>query len=153
MPPVEIASGGEYAPLVSPDGRHLVVGHVGDSRTYLLHRGQLKQLTRDHTVISRLIQLGEVAAEDGVVLPRRGELEQAIGGRDEVDPSVYATAVAPGDRVLVCTDGLTSRVRPEVIQDIVERASSAEVAARRLVNRANRDGADDNVTVVVIRAC
>jgi serine/threonine protein phosphatase PrpC len=135
------------------DGRHLVVGHVGDSRTYLLHRGRLSQLTRDHTVISRLIQLGEVAAEEGDVHPRRGELEQAIGGRDEVDPSVYSTPVVPGDWVLVCTDGLTSRVKPADIQDILERAPSAELAARRLVNRANRDGADDNVTVVVIRAC
>jgi serine/threonine protein phosphatase PrpC len=135
------------------DGRHLVVGHVGDSRTYLLHRGHLKQLTRDHTVISRLIQLGEVAAEDGDVHPRRGELEQAIGGRDEVVPSVYTTPIAAGDWVLVCTDGLTSRLRPADIQDILERAASAELAARRLINRANRDGADDNVTVIVIRCC
>jgi protein phosphatase len=135
------------------DGRHLVIGHVGDSRTYLLHRGRLNQLTRDHTVISRLIQLGEVAAEEGEVHPRRGELEQAIGGRDEVDPSVYSSPIAPGDWVLVCTDGLTSRLRPADIQDILERAPSAELAARRLVNRANRDGADDNVTVIVIRAC
>jgi protein phosphatase len=135
------------------DGRHLVVGHVGDSRTYLLHRGRLNQLTRDHTVISRLIQLGEVAAEEGDVHPRRGELEQAIGGRDEVDPSVYTAAIAPGDWVLICTDGLTARVKPANIQDILERAASAELAARRLVNRANRDGADDNVTAVVIRCC
>ena len=135
------------------DGRHLVVGHVGDSRTYLLHRGRLNQLTRDHTVISRLIQLGEVAAEEGDVHPRRGELEQAIGGRDEVDPSVYTAAVVPGDWLVVCTDGLTSRVKPADIQDILERAASAELAARRLVNRANRDGAEDNVTVVVIRCC
>jgi protein phosphatase len=135
------------------DGRHLVVGHVGDSRTYLLHRGRLNQLTRDHTVISRLIQLGEVAEEEGDVHPRRGELEQAIGGRDEVDPSVYTAATRPGDWVVICSDGLTSRVKPAAIQDILERAASAELAARRLVNRANRDGAEDNVTVVVIRCC
>src|SRR5207237_4360267 len=110
------------------DGRNLVVGHVGDSRTYLLHSGRLNQLTRDHTVISRLIQLGEVAAEEGDAHPRRGELEQAIGGRDEVVPSAYATPIVAGDWVLVCTDGLTSRLRPADIQDILERAASAELA-------------------------
>ena len=117
------------------------------------HRGRLTQLTRDHTVISRLIQLGEIDAEDCEADPRRGELEQAIGGRDDVDPSVYVAPIAPGDWVLLCTDGLTARVKPADIQDILERASSAELAARRLVNRANREGAEDNVTVVVICAC
>jgi serine/threonine protein phosphatase PrpC len=140
------------AEAVYLDGRQIVVGHVGDSRTYLLHRGRLTQLTRDHTMVARMVELGHLTVDQAASHPRRGELRQAIGGRAEVRPEISAAALAPGDWVVVCTDGLTGCLRPEVIQEVLEQAPSADQAARRLVNRANQLHANDNVSVVVVRA-
>jgi serine/threonine protein phosphatase PrpC len=139
------------AEAVYLDSRQVVVGHVGDSRTYHLSRGRLVQLTRDQTLVGRLVELGQLTPAEAEVHPRRAELRQAIGGRMEVEPELYDAVLAPGDWVVVCTDGLNC-LRPAVVQDILERATSAEQAARRLVNRANLDGAADNVSVVVVRA-
>jgi protein phosphatase len=140
------------AEAVYVDGRNLIVGHVGDSRTYLLHRGRLTQLTRDHTLVARMVELGKLTAEQAAAHPRRNELRQAVGGRAEVRPGMSVAAVAPGDWIVVCTDGLTGCLRPIDIQDVLEQSTSADQAARRLVNRANQLGAADNVSVAVIRA-
>jgi protein phosphatase len=140
------------AEAVYLDGRQLLVGHVGDSRTYHLHRGQLRQVTRDQTVVGRLVELGQLTPEEAEVHPRRCELREAIGGRIGVDAEFFSAPLVPGDWVLVCSDGLTSALRPITIQNILERCTSAEQAARRLVNWSNLAGAPDNVTVVVARA-
>jgi protein phosphatase len=135
------------------DGRHVVVGHVGDSRTYHLRRGRLVQMTRDQTLIGRLLELGQLTQEEADNHPRRSELQQAIGGRADVDPDVYHARLRPGDWVLVCSDGLSNHVKPDELQEMLQsEATSAEMAARRLVNFANLRGATDNSTVVVIRA-
>jgi serine/threonine protein phosphatase PrpC len=140
------------AEAVYVDGRQVVVGHVGDSRTYLLHRGRLVQLTRDHTLVARMVELGKLTVEQAAAHPRRGELRQAIGGRADVRPELSTAALTPGDWIVVCTDGLTGCLRPIDIQDVLEQSSSADQAARRLVNRANYLGATDNVSVAVVRA-
>ncbi len=140
------------AEAVYLDGRQVVVGHVGDSRTYLLHRGRLVQMTRDHTMVGRMVELGRLTAEQAAAHPRRNELRQAIGCRPEVRPDLTSAALSAGDWVVVCTDGLSSCLRPADIQQILEQSASAEAAARRLVNRANQLRAADNVSVVVVRA-
>jgi protein phosphatase len=141
------------AEAVYVDGRHVVVGHVGDSRTYHLRRGRLVQITRDQTLVGRLLELGQLTEEEAAAHPRRSELQQAIGGRTDVDPELYHAPLSPGDWILVCSDGLSNHVRPEELQEMMQsEATSAEMAARRLVNFANLRGANDNATVVVIRA-
>ncbi len=140
------------AEVIFSDGRHLVVGHVGDSRTYRLSRGKLTQLTRDQTYVNRLVEAGEITAEEAETHPRRAELQQAIGGWTEIEPQVADVPLEPGDWVLVCSDGLSNQIKPAIIQAILERATSAESAARHLVNLANLYGAGDNVTAVVMHA-
>jgi serine/threonine protein phosphatase PrpC len=141
------------AEVVFVAGRHLVVGHVGDSRTYHLHDGRLDQLTCDQTLVNRLVELGTLTPEEAEQHPRRAELQQAIGGHADVEPALYQATVKPGDWVVVCSDGLSNQVTPQELQHMLEQeATSAEMAARRLVNFANIKGAMDNVTVVVIRA-
>jgi protein phosphatase len=141
------------AEVVYVNGRHVVVGHVGDSRTYHLHEGRLVQLTRDQTLVNRLVELGVMTAEESVTDPRRAELQQAIGGRADVDPAVYHGRMKPRDWVMVCSDGLSNSIAPaELLEMLQTEATSAEMAARRLVNFANIKGATDNATVVVIRA-
>lgn len=138
------------AEAVYLDGKQVVVGHVGDSRTYWLHRGKLTQLTRDHTLVARLVELGRLTPEEAELHPRRSELRQAIGGRSEIKPEIVSANLSPGDWVVVCTDGLNCLPKP-MIQTILEESVCADQAARQLINRANRLGAPDNVSVVVVR--
>jgi protein phosphatase len=141
------------AEVVFTDGRNVVVGHVGDSRTYHLHEGNLIQLTRDQTLVNRLVELGSLTAEEAEHHPRKNELQQAIGGQPDVAPDVYSATLKPGDWILVCSDGLTNHVTNAQLREMMlQEAGSAEIAARRLVNLTNIEGATDNVTVVVIRA-
>lgn len=141
------------AEVVYVDGRHIVVGHVGDSRTYHMSGGNIKQLTRDQTFVNRMVELGQMTAEEAETHPRRSELQQAIGGRSDVDPELYSAFMKPGDWVLVCTDGLTNHIKNEELQEmLLGEAYSAETAARRLVNLVNLRNATDNATVVVVRA-
>jgi protein phosphatase len=141
------------AEVVYVDGRNVVVGHVGDSRTYHLHDGRLIQLTRDQTLVNRLVELGQLTAAEAEDHPRKNELQQALGGQPDVEPGVYAAALKPGDWVLVCSDGLSNHIKDrDLAQMLLGEAVSAEMAARRLVNLVNIEGATDNATVVVIRA-
>jgi serine/threonine protein phosphatase PrpC len=141
------------AEVVYVDGRNVVVGHVGDSRTYHLHEGRMVQLTRDQTLVNRLVELGTLSPEEAETHPRRNELQQAVGGQPDVEPGVYHGTLKPGDWVVVCSDGLTNHVSAQELQQMLQsEAVSAEMAARRLVNLTNIEGATDNCTVVVIRA-
>ena len=141
------------AEVVYVDGRNVIVGHVGDSRTYHLHEGRMIQLTRDQTLVNRLVELGSLTAEEAETHPRRNELQQAIGGQPDVEPGVYHGKMTVGDWVLVCSDGLTNHVNAKDLQQMLQsEAASAEMAARRLVNLTLIEGATDNVTVVAVRA-
>jgi protein phosphatase len=141
------------AEAVFINGRHVVVGHVGDSRTYHFHEGRLIQLTRDHTLVNRLVEIGTITAEEAEQHPRRNELQQAIGGQPHVEPGLYTGRMKPGDWVVVCSDGVSNHVTPAMLKEMLEsEATSAEMAARRLVNLVNIEGATDNATVVVVRA-
>ncbi len=141
------------AEAVYVDGRNIVVGHVGDSRTYHLREGRLIQMTRDQTLVNRLVELGTLSAEEAETHPRRNELQQAVGGQPDVEPGVYSGVLKAGDWVVVCSDGLTNHVSNEDLEQMLRgEGYSAETVARRLVNLANLQGATDNATVVVIRA-
>ncbi len=140
------------AEAVYVDGRNLVVGHVGDSRTYHLREGRLVQVTRDQTLVSRLVELGTLTPEEAETHPRRNELQQAVGGQPDVEPGIYHSILKPGDWVVVCSDGLSNHVSSKELQEMLQvEGFSAETAARRLVNLVNLKGATDNATVVVIR--
>jgi protein phosphatase len=142
------------AEVVYVDSHHLVVGHVGDSRTYHLHGGRLQQLTRDQTFVNRMVELGQLTAEEAENHPRKNELQQAIGGQPDVHPGLYQAWLQRGDWVIVCSDGLTNHVTADELLKMLERetSGSAEEAARRLTNLVNLRGATDNSTIVVVRA-
>jgi serine/threonine protein phosphatase PrpC len=140
------------AEAVYVDARNVVVGHVGDSRTYHLHEGRLIQMTRDQTLVNRLVELGTLTPEEAETHPRRNELQQAIGGQPDVEPGLYHGVLKAGDWVIVCSDGLTNHVSNADLEQMLRgEGYSAETVARRLVNLANLQGATDNATVVVIR--
>ena len=142
------------AEAVYVDNQNVIVGHVGDSRTYHLHQGRLIQLTRDQTLVNRLVELGQLTEEEAENHPRKNELQQAIGGQPDVVPGLYHGKLKRGDWVLVCSDGLTNHIPTADLEKMLTReaAGSAEEAARRLLNLVNLRGATDNATIVVVRA-
>ena len=131
-------------------GRDLQVAHVGDSRAYLLRAGHLLRLTRDHTYVQMLVDQGLMSAEEAATSHSRHVLINALGGSDEgVHVDVERVRLAKGDRVLLCSDGLTDSVNDELIRTVLSEAATAAAACELLVARALERGGEDNITVVV----
>jgi protein phosphatase len=133
------------------DNERLASAHVGDSRVYHYSNGRLTQLTRDQTLVARLVELGQLSAEEAENHPRKNELQQAMGSQPIVEPLTYHVPLRQGDWILVCSDGLINHVDHNTLTEMLQRSDSAEMAARRLVNLANAYGGSDNTTVVAIR--
>jgi serine/threonine protein phosphatase PrpC len=131
------------------DGSTLVIGHVGDSRAYLLRDGAMTQLTTDHSVVAELIAAGELTEAEAQADPRRAMITRALGIDTDVSVDVVAVDITPGDRLLLCSDGLTTMVPDDEIAAILARETDPEPAADALVRAANAAGGADNVSVVI----
>jgi len=133
-------------------GDDLIIGHVGDSRAYLLHDGKLVRLTRDHTLGARLVEDGTHGPNDRLVRELRNVLMQALGSREtECLPDVHDYVLEDGDQVLLCTDGLTDMVEDNLIERVLNESTSAKSACRSLIDLALSNGGRDNVTAIVAR--
>lgn len=130
----------------------MVVAHVGDSRIYLLRKGELKQITKDHTYVQMLVDRGEISQEEAKEHPMKNALLQALGGETSLDIEVKAVKLKPEDVVLLCTDGLYNLVDDAQIVEVLESRSSTVEKAKKLVSMALRAGGLDNVTVVILEA-
>jgi PPM family protein phosphatase len=131
-------------------GRDLMITHVGDSRAYLLRGGRLHRLTRDHTYAQFLVDIGELAPKDVANSKHRHVLANALGGATEdVQVDTDRVQLKDGDRVLLCSDGLTDLVDDELITRILQETPHAGDACERLVQTALDNGGRDNVTVIV----
>ncbi len=135
--------------LLTADGKAHVV-HVGDSRAYRLRDGAFQQLTEDHTLVQRMVREGKLTEEEAARHPQRSVLTRALGVDVDIPIDQLTLDVQEGDRVLLCTDGLTSMVGRERIQGILEGEAEPQAACERLIDAANRAGGDDNITVIVI---
>ncbi len=131
-------------------GDTLLVGHVGDSRAYLLHDGELRQVTDDHSLVEELVREGRLTADEAAVHPQRSIITRALGVDASVEVDVYPVELVPGDRLLLCSDGLTGMVQPDDIAATLRRESDPARAAAQLVDAANAAGGEDNITVVVV---
>jgi serine/threonine protein phosphatase PrpC len=132
-------------------GHQLAIAHIGDSRIYRLRGRKLEQITADHTFVQRLVDSGRITPEEAAVHPRRSVLMRVLGDVDaapEIDTTVIETQ--PGDRWLLCSDGLSSYVGDDKMQTILNTITSTDAAANRLVKESLDNGAPDNVTVVLV---
>jgi len=130
----------------------LFVAHVGDSRCYLLRKGLLYRLTRDHTLVAEMLRRGLLRPEEAGSHTYRHIITNVVGGSDPgVQVEMHKLPVEPGDRVLLCSDGLTEMVPDEEILSILMAEAEPTSACQRLIDRANELGGRDNVTVVVAR--
>jgi len=134
------------------DGRTAVFGHVGDSRAYLLRDGTVTQVTDDHSLVEQLVREGRLSPEEAHHHPQRAIITRALGVDAQVEVDVYRVDLQPGDRLLICSDGLTNMLSDQTIRVTLCRHADPQQAADTLVDMANQAGGDDNITVVVLDA-
>ena len=147
----ELTGMGTTVSAILRSGNQLALAHIGDSRIYLLRDGHLKQITADHTFVQRLVDSGRITREEAAVHPRRSVLMRVLGDVDaapEIDTTVLDTQ--PGDRWLLCSDGLSSYVSDDRIEHALTTLPAVKDAADRLVKDSLDQGAPDNVTVVIV---
>lgn len=125
------------------------IGHIGDSRAYLYRAGALTQLTRDHSLMADMIASGELTPEQAAVHPFRSVITRALGMESRVVVDRVSRDLLPGDRVLLCTDGLTTMVGDPDIAALLAGGEAPDAAAE-LIEAANRAGGFDNISVVVV---
>jgi protein phosphatase len=130
-------------------GRNGFVAHVGDSRCYLLRQGTLFQVSEDHSLVNEQLKMGAITPEEARTSRFRNIITRSVGFEEQVSVDLLGLEVEPGDRLVVCCDGLSNLVEDSEIAEIVGQ-SSLDEAPRKLVELANDRGGDDNITVVVV---
>lgn len=135
--------------IVINEGR-LTLAHVGDSRAYVLHSDELTQLTEDHSWVGEMVRRGELTPAQAAVHPHRSVITRALGTEGDVDPDLLEIPVVPGDRIMLCSDGLTGMVADSQIEEFLARDAGPQDVAEALVKAALEGGGEDNVTVVVV---
>lgn len=129
---------------------HFLIGHLGDSRAYLFRNDELRRLTRDHSVVQILLDMGELTSAQAAEHPSRGQITRAVGMEGEAVPDILVEPIEDGDRLLLCCDGLTDMLSDETITALLQNYPEPEKACQRLVNAANAAGGKDNITVVLL---
>ncbi|MGH3254103.1 MAG: PP2C family protein-serine/threonine phosphatase [Streptosporangiaceae bacterium] len=134
--------------LLWSDG-HAALCHIGDSRGYLLRQGELYQITHDHTLVQSLVDEGRISVDDVSTHPQRSLLLRALDGRSAAEPDLSVHDALPGDRYLLCSDGLSGVVSDETLRDTLEAVAEPDAATRELIDLANAGGGPDNITCIV----
>ncbi|MER5332552.1 PP2C family serine/threonine-protein phosphatase [Micromonospora sp. NPDC002717] len=132
-------------------GSKLGMVHIGDSRAYLLRNGEFAQITKDDTYVQMLVDEGRISAEEASSHPQRSLLTRALDGRD-IDPEYSVRQVLPGDRYLICSDGLSGVVSADTIAETMREYADPQQCVERLVQLALRGGGPDNITVIIADA-
>jgi protein phosphatase len=123
--------------------------HIGDSRLYRLRGSQLQQMTEDHTLVARSVRQGELTQEQARIHPWRHILERCLGRPDTGPPAIQPITLLPGDRLLLCSDGLTEELDDEVIAEYCLKVPDLEQLVLELIEAAKEQGGRDNITVVI----
>ena len=151
----EYSGMGTTLTLALDAGDKLVIGHVGDSRAYLLRDGLLQQVTTDHSLVQELLQAGRITAAQAATHPMRNVITRSLGSMRFVDIALYSVPFGPGDILLLCTDGLSNAVSDEdmaamLIDEDADRQNDLWRAVNRLIDAALQDGGRDNITALVL---
>jgi serine/threonine protein phosphatase PrpC/ribosomal protein L40E len=131
-------------------GNKAYLTHLGDSRMYLLREGDMQQLTTDHSMVQQLVSIGKISPEDARNHPQRNVIYRSLGEKPQVEMDIYTQTLKPGDKLLLCSDGLTGMLNDPKIQILIHEAPSPQTACDYLVDAANLDGGEDNISVILV---
>lgn len=143
----ELNGMGTTVVIAIAENDRVVIAHVGDSRAYLVS-DKIKQLTRDHSVVQSLVESGKISLEDARVHPRKNVITRALGAEENVIPDIADIEFCENEKLLLCTDGLSSFIDEQTILEIMKRNNTT--VADELVDKANENGGGDNITVVIL---
>ena len=129
----------------------LTVASVGDSRCYVLQGGQMGQVTRDHTIVNQMVELGRITEEEAASHPGRNFLYKCLGSDERAEIDVFEVDLAPPAWILLSSDGLTNMVADREIQEVLLACRQPHQGARQLIRMANRAGGKDNISVILVR--
>jgi protein phosphatase len=148
----EMRGMGTTVTLAFVRGTRAIIAHVGDSRAYLVdgETGGITQITDDHSFVEALVAAGHLTHEQAEDHPMKNVLYRALGQHDDIEVDVYEAQLRSGDRIVLCSDGLTRHVKPHEIADIVLSIDDPQIASQALVDLTNARGGEDNVSVIVI---
>ncbi|MHA6251344.1 Stp1/IreP family PP2C-type Ser/Thr phosphatase [Oceanobacillus sp. CAU 1775] len=126
------------------------IAHVGDSRCYLYENENLKQITEDHTFIHELVKTGQISADDAELHPRKNVLLRALGTEENIKADIHTMEWDKGNKVLLCSDGLSNKVTDEELQNHLGNSEDTEAISESLVSLANERGGEDNITLAIV---
>ncbi len=132
-------------------GDQLVMMNVGDSRAYLLRNGELRLISRDHSLVSRLVEMGKITAKEALSHPRRNVLYQALGQGSDLEIHIFTEKLQLNDTIILCSDGLWGEITEDDIKKVLKSSVSPRAAVKMLVDMANEAGGPDNITVIIIQ--
>ena len=132
-------------------GDKAYVGNVGDSRTYLYRDGAVRRVSKDHSLVQRLVDLGQIEPDDIYTHPQRSAVLRSLGDKHELKADVFVERLKPGDALLLCSDGLWEMVRDPHIAEIIQANDNPQLACEALVVAANKAGGEDNISAILVR--
>ncbi len=139
------------AALLRPERRSVTIANVGDSRAYFFSDGQLEQVTKDHSLVQELVRSGKISEAEARDHPHRNVVTRVLGIGEDPEVDIFDLTIAQGDAILLASDGLFNEVDHHVLATIIANADNLDEAAERLIERANQNGGNDNITVVIVR--
>lgn len=145
-----VPDGGTTLTIALVMGHSAYIAHVGDSRAYWFNQGNLKQVTKDHSLVQRLVELGQETAEGALTHPQRNVLYRAIGQGTAMEVDIYVQHLPPGSSLLLCSDGLWGPVKNEILREILSTSATPQEVCDRLISTANKNGGEDNITAVIV---
>lgn len=149
---MEVTEGGGTTVVAAVfHGDFLTIVNVGDSRAYLLRDNELRLVSRDHSLVSRLVEMGKITEEEALTHPRRNVLYQALGQGSDVELHIFSVKLQLDDVVILCSDGLWGEVGEPAIKEVLTSVTSPVEATKRLIDMANASGGSDNITAIIVR--
>jgi serine/threonine protein phosphatase PrpC len=137
------------AALIQND--HAYIANVGDSRTYLLRGNKLTPITRDHSLVARLVESKQIEPDEVYTHPQRNLIYRSLGaGHKNVEVDVFHEVLQPGDKLLLCSDGLWEMVRHQDLLNMLSEQNAPQMICEKLINLANQNGGEDNITAIVV---
>lgn len=146
----ENAGMGTTAVVIYLNGKTAYIANIGDSRAYLIEKSGIMQLTTDHSVVQKLVESGSITPQEARNHPEKNIITKALGTEPLEDYDIYEFSVREGDKILLCSDGLTDMIEDSQINDILNQDKSPDEAVSALVAAAKENGGRDNITVVLI---
>ncbi len=150
--PREAGDAGTTLTMAFVQGSHAIIANVGDSRTYLLRAGALRQITTDHSLVANLASAGQIRPEEIFTHPQRNVIYRTLGQKSSVQVDIFNQALEPDDHLLLCSDGLWEMLRePKEIIRIIQKEHDLQKTCQRLVDAANKAGGEDNISVILVK--